>query len=211
MGSISVQRDVRGVSTLDLYLDEFGDRREEFARRIVASATSGGETHDGGSSILWLALRDHENPDEVYAVCVLYKRVTEGKYGYGRRGEFWYKDMSEHVGPCYYDVPKKVWDALTPLPPDEPDDSYRATWRATVAEQKAALAARPKPRPGDIVDFGDVTWGGYEPGTRFRYVEKSVFRPIFDGGDLESGWAPGHEGARVRLRGWTKQHYVLAS
>lgn len=200
MGSVSVYRDVRGVSTLDLYLDEFSDRREEFTRRIVASATAS-EQHDCGSSILWLAVRDHENPDDVYAVCVLYKRVTESEDPWGRRGgEFWYKDMSEHVGPCYYDVPKKVWDALTPLPADEPDDSYRATWRAEVARRKAEAAARPKPKRGDIVDFGDVTWGGYAPGTRFRYVEKSTFRPIGD----EYG-----DGFPVRLRGWSKCAYTI--
>ena len=195
MGSTSVYRDVRGISTFDLVADEL---RDDFRDRVVAHATAS-EQHDCGSSVFWAAVRDRENPDEVFALCVLYKRVTESKYGYGT-GEFWYKVMDETVGPCYYDVPNKVWNALTPLPADEPADSYRAGWRANVEARRAALAARPKVKPGDVVEFPGVTYRGYEDVIGFEYVEKSIFRPVYVDGTLYS---------RVRLRGWTKQHYRL--
>jgi len=199
MGSVSVHREVRGISTLDLFLDECDAGLRE---RIVAHATGS----ESGESILWLAVRDRENPDDVYAGCVLYKRVTEPKYGYGT-GEFWYKDMSEHCGPCYYDVPNKVWNALTPLPedPDGPrgestDHDYRYNWRRAVEARRAALAARPKVKPGDVVEFPGVTYHGYEDVIGFEYVEKSIFRPVYADGTLYS---------RVRLRGWTKQDYRI--
>lgn len=194
MGSVSVHRDVRGISTLDLFLDECGPGLRD---RIVAHATA----RESDESILWLAIRDHENPDDVYAGCVLYKRRTEPKYGHGL-GEFWYKDMSEHVGPCYYDVPKKVWGALTPY---TGDDAYRIGWRSAVAERRAALAARPKPKPGDVVQFPDTTWLLPEPTDRFLYVEKSLFRPIVPETDDHYGGI----GGLIRLRGWSKCAYTI--
>lgn len=198
MGSISVYRDVRGVSTFDLVADEL---RGDFKDRVVAYATSSSESHDCGSTIFWAAVRDRENPDETFALCVLYKRVTEGKHGFGRRGEFWYKDMDETVGPCYYDVPDKVWNALTPLDPDgETEHAYRYEWRRKVEALRARKAARPKVTPGTVIAFPHVTYGGYEDVVGFEHVEKSVFRPVFTGGLT---------GGRVRLGGWAKQHYVL--
>lgn len=197
MGSMSVYRDVRGISTFDLVADELGP---DFRDRVVTYATSSSEPHDYGSTIFWAAVRDRDNPDEVFALCVLYKRVTEGKYGYGRRGEFWYKVMDETVGPCCYGVPDKVWNALTPLPDAESEDSYRAGWRAAVEAHRAARAARPKVKPGDVLCFPDVAFNGYADVVGFEHVEKSVFRPVFSGG---------LRGGRVRLGGWKRLDYRL--
>ncbi len=43
--------------------------------------------------------------------------------------------MSEAEGPCFYNVPRNVWDAVKDAPAS---DGYSAAWRAKVAARKAA-------------------------------------------------------------------------
>lgn len=48
-----------------------------------------------------------------------------------------YKDMSEDMGPCYYDCPAKILDLLTPT-----KSEYANTWRAKCREKLAEAAER---------------------------------------------------------------------
>jgi hypothetical protein len=72
-----------------------------------------------------------------------------------RGGQFGYKDMSEDMGPYYYDCPARLLDQLDQLAPNAPQSAIE--WRAKC---RAKLAAKRKPRPklapGQIVTFPNV-------------------------------------------------------
>lgn len=73
-----------------------------------------------------------------------------------KRGEFGYKDMTECMGPYYFDMPKRLLDQLDQLAPNAPQSAL--DWRAKC---RAKLAAKRKPKtklaPGQIVSFPNVT------------------------------------------------------
>jgi hypothetical protein len=199
MGSVSVYRDIKGVSTLDLIVDELGGANADVLRdRIVAHAISSTEPHDCGSSIFWAAVRDDNDPAEVFALCVLFLRRNETDY---KHGEFWYKDMTEHVGPAYFDVPDVVWDALTPLDPaGETEHEYRYEWRRGVEAHRALGIAKRRPKIGETIEFLHATFGSIAT-QRFVFDGKSLFRPVYDGCEPSA--------RRVRLRGWTTTPYRI--
>jgi hypothetical protein len=73
-----------------------------------------------------------------------------------RGGEFSYKDMTECMGPYYFDCPKRLLDQLDQLAPNAPQTAL--DWRAKCRE-KLAAKRKPKPKlaPGQIVKFPNVT------------------------------------------------------
>jgi len=73
-----------------------------------------------GSTIYAIAWRESPGLPRVYYGMVFLTR---------RNGEqFGYKDMSEDVGPCYYDAPKRMIRRLETLAPNP--TGYAAYWRA---------------------------------------------------------------------------------
>jgi hypothetical protein len=70
-----------------------------------------------------------------------------------KRGEFGYKDMTECMGPYYWDMPKRLLDQLDQLAPNAPQSAL--DWRAKC---RAKLAENRKPArelsPGQLVRFG---------------------------------------------------------
>ena len=87
-------------------------REEMWDVKVLASGT----TKESGQSIWWAAI---DEPDGAYALCVLYTRG---------RSEWTYKVMDETVGPCYYEIPRKVGEALARHPRQR--DGYAAEWWA---------------------------------------------------------------------------------
>lgn len=70
-----------------------------------------------------------------------------------KRGEFAYKDMTECMGPFYYDCPARLLDQLDRLAPNAPQSAldWRAQCRAKIAAKRAP---KRKLAPGQIVQFG---------------------------------------------------------
>lgn len=87
-------------------------------------ASSGGEEVVKASmkgSIFYAAVRSSRNPDRVYGL-VLLTQVDHGC--------FYYKDITEDMGPAYHDCPKSVLDALTPT-----TNQYALEWRRLCYEK----------------------------------------------------------------------------
>lgn len=73
-----------------------------------------------------------------------------------RGGQFAYKDMTECMGPFYWDCPARLLDQLDKLAPNAPQSAI--DWRAK-CRAKLAAKRKPKPKlaPGQIVTFPRVT------------------------------------------------------
>jgi hypothetical protein len=84
-----------------------------------------------------------------------------------RDGEWGYKDMCETMGPHEAAAPPKLLDLLSPLDPEV--ETFAAAWRERVAAHHMARRARPKVRPGDVIEFDEPIefTGGLRAG-RFR-------------------------------------------
>ena len=94
----------------------------------------------------------------VYAGIVLTSR---------RDGEWGYKAMCETMGPHEAAAPGKLLDLLSPLVPEV--ETFAGAWRERVAAHHAARRARPKVRPGDVVEFDEpVEFTGGLKVRRFR-------------------------------------------
>ena len=109
--------------------------------RVVKAAMGGGN--------YYAVVRDMRLDRHLVVVCLT--RV--------QGGEFYYKEMTDTMGPCYHDCPKSVLDAADELCPcDEKydPDGYARKWRTRCREklrEKALPTAFAKVRDG-----GQVTW-----------------------------------------------------
>ncbi|AEG14533.1 hypothetical protein Desku_0934 [Desulfofundulus kuznetsovii DSM 6115] len=63
---------------------------------------------------------------------------------------FCYKDMSESMGPYYYDCPERILKMLTPT-----DHEWAREWREKCWERIRAKKTRPKLKRGMIIKFAD--------------------------------------------------------
>jgi hypothetical protein len=132
---------------------------------IVDHATRGRE---------WYAVQRVDKPgaDPVfYGLVVLFTR---------KNGEFGYKDMTECMGPYYYNAPARLLNMLDKLAPNAPQSAidWRAKCRATLADKR-----KPKRKlaPGSIVEFPNVKGqfelimpNGPRRGWSVRYVGGSM-------------------------------------
>ena len=66
-------------------------------------------------------------------------------------GEWGYKDLCETMGPFEAEAPARLLALLSPL--DAGVETHATAWRERVAAYHAAKCARPKVRPGDVVEF----------------------------------------------------------
>ena len=79
---------------------------------------------------IYAAIRQQDRPTAkpyVYCAVVLFKN--------NRRDGFGYKDMSESMGPYYWDCPDRIMRLLSPVS-DIPHPGHTAEWRANVAAVK---------------------------------------------------------------------------
>jgi hypothetical protein len=81
------------------------------------------------------------------------------------RSEWGYKDMSEDMGPCYYDCPLELLEAAT-----EPVNEYARAWREKVRAYHAAR--RQTFANGDRVRIGEQTFRVLGPYKRSWRVER---------------------------------------
>ena len=108
----------------------------------------------------------------VYAGVILTQR---------HQGEWGYKDLCETMGPHEAQAPARLLALLSPLDPDV--ETHATAWRERVAAHDAAKRARPKVRPGDVVEFdAPIEFSGGLAARRFKAF---AYRP--------------HPGARMRI------------
>lgn len=169
----------KGVSNLDWFRREFCPSEPE---RLIDVATKNGTAY--------CAFRAN---DEVFALVVLTRWVRGDYYNFG------YKDMDEGMGPGEDDCPKRIYDLLTPLPPEKADPSVEGNWAAQWRQRVEANLAKPKVKKGDRVFFDErfLRQGGWGPliyqgGRRGRNLFYSPLR-----------------GKYVRLLGWRSMVYTV--
>ena len=136
----------------------FLDNRELSTGQMCTREFSG--TNEAGDR--WSVVDQSTRGSVWYAVGRL-DRVGQPPVFYGavwltsrKRGEFAYKDMTECVGPYYWDCPARLLDQLDKLAPNPPGCAL--DWRARC---RAKLAAKRKHSarvftPGQLVQFGSV-------------------------------------------------------
>ena len=134
---------------------------------------------------------------EVWACICLVRYNPKARDGF----IFGYKDMEESMGPYSYDCPAAILDLLTAT-----DNENALAWRAKCREgaaQRRAFAAKPKPRPGQVIVF-DVPVA-FANGAAFERMEV-VAHPWRKSGILFR--APGRHGL-YRIPAVTKMAYRL--
>lgn len=175
------------------YLDnQFTHEDEQLKSRVLRSAIV---------RRVYYAAIEHVRPPngerEVWACVCLTRYNRKARDGY----IFGYKDMEESMGPYSYDCPAAVLDLLTTT-----DNANALGWRAKCREaavQRRTLAAKPKPKPGQIIIFDlPVEFGN---GTAFERMEV-VAHPLRKRGVLYR--APGRAGF-YRIPGVSKLAYRL--
>ncbi|WP_196769057.1 DUF6927 domain-containing protein [Neomoorella thermoacetica] len=85
---------------------------------------------------------DASGPKEVFAVVCLLSYRPKDYFNFG------YKDMSEDMGPYYYNCPERILKLLTPT-----ENKLALEWREKCWERIRAKKARPKLREGMIIQF----------------------------------------------------------
>ena len=98
-----------------------------------------------GSTVYAIGWSDAPDRDRIYFGLVC---LTSRRGGY-----FAYKDMTEDMGPNYYDAPVKMLDLLDKLAPN-PRGMYAAGWRQACRDRHAAKKARQVWKAGDRIEYG---------------------------------------------------------
>jgi hypothetical protein len=99
---------------------------------------------------------------EVWGLVILMQR-TRGEHNFG------YKDMTETMGPGYYEAPARILDALTPT-----DNEYALQWRAECRKHLTKRETiKREVRPGTVVELSKPVNFGDRHGTasRFEYQQ----------------------------------------
>lgn len=169
----------RGTSNIDWFRENLCGSEPE---RLIDVATKAG--------VAYCAYRSKPD-DEVVALVILTRWVRGDYYNFG------YKDMDEGMGPCEDDCPRRIFDLLDPLPPEQADPSvernWAAQWRARVQER----LNRPTVRKGSLVRFPEWRWRGGDYGI-CEYVGGRRGTNLF----LTSR-------GRVRFQGWRNGPYEV--
>lgn len=112
-------------------------RREFTQAATAANPTSWGFEQIAERGAIVYAIMYRDTPDQPRAFFgVVY--ITERN-----NGEFAYKDMSEDMGPYYYDMPARMLAQLEQLAPN-PTGPYAEKWREKVRQHHAQKAAKAK-------------------------------------------------------------------
>lgn len=87
---------------------------------------------------LWIAVKYKDSPRSFIALYLISKH-----------GSQWgYKDMSEDMGPCYYDCPLSLLDKTT----GDPNSQYGSSWRQEVRTYHANIKSNNEILPGEVVE-----------------------------------------------------------
>lgn len=137
-------RCLNGYSGPRQYLDaQFTCQRPDHRSTVLRSALVGRR--------VYYAAVEHNPTDsgerEVFALVCLVRYNPRDHEGY----IFGYKEMDEGMGPNEADCPESILDLLTPT-----DWSFALDWRARCrqnAAKRRAVAAKPTPRPGQVILF----------------------------------------------------------
>lgn len=100
-------------------------------------------------SVFYAAVLDKRDGKVWGAVCLMQRNLS-GDYNFG------VKEMSDTVGPCYYDCPDRILDLLTPT-----ESEYANEWRKTCRE---ANAKRSEVKDGTVIRLASALkfQGGHE-------------------------------------------------
>jgi len=153
-------------------------------------------TNDAQCEIIDLSVKGNIG----YTIVRTYRGVVIGavvkteRYTENGRTYFYVKDMSESMGPCYYDAPARLLDKLDELVPEP--ESYGREWRdkcrATIAKRKEASAVK----AGDLVVFSEpMRFGDGFTRSEFYFVKGSTFRAT--------------DGVRVSITRWKDRAYSV--
>lgn len=135
-------RSLAGYATPKAYLDaQFTYDRDTGSSRVLASSLVGRRTYY--AAVEWVPAASGER--EVWGLVCLVRYNPRDREGL----VFGYKDMSESMGPCESECPARILDLLTAT-----QNTYALAWRERCRAcllDRAALAAKPTPKPGDVV------------------------------------------------------------
>lgn len=166
----------KGTSNIDWFRREFSGSGE-----LVDMATKNGTAYGA-----------YRTPDgEVICLVILTRWVRGDYYNFG------YKDMDEGMGPCEDDCPKRIFDLLTPLPPEKADPSVETNWAAQWRQGVEERLNRPKVTKGTKVRWTLESWanGPYGVCEYLGGRSRNLFR-------TESGYM-------VRFTGWRSVPYEV--
>ena len=156
-------RDLGRFATPRAYLDDqFTYVRDDHRLTVLASSMVG--------TTYYAACERVESGGDrcVFAVICLTRRNSGARDGC----TFGYKDMSEDMGPHESTCPASILDRLSPTESD-----YARAWRARCREnlaQQRLSAAKPTPRPGQIIIFDEaLTFSDGQARDRFEVVANS--------------------------------------
>ncbi len=135
-------RSLEGHATPKAYLDaQFTYARDTGRSRVLASSLVGRRTYY--AAVEWIPAASGER--EVWGLICLVRYNPRDREGL----VFGYKDMSESMGPCESECPRRILDLLTAT-----ENTYALAWRErcrTRLSDRSARAAKPTPKPGDVV------------------------------------------------------------
>jgi hypothetical protein len=155
VGYTGVHRE-KGISSKDFFQHELFPAG---TGQIIESATVG--------SVFYAAVKTALT-QEVWGLVVIFKYDSKDYFN------FTFKEMSDDMGPYYYDCPKRVLDKLTPT-----DNRFANDWR----EKCYAKAARQKIKPGDTIQFDSpVEFSNGEKISRFKVISLRPQRFTAEGG-----------------------------
>jgi hypothetical protein len=191
MGWLSMQS-LGGHAGPRAYLDhQFTHEDEQLKSRVLRSSIV---------RRVYYAAIEHLRPGtarEVWACVCLVRYNPKARDGF----IFGYKDMEESMGPYSFDCPAAILDLLTAT-----DNENALAWRAKCHEaavHRRTLAAKPKPKPGQIIIFDAPI--EFTSGAKFERMEV-VAHPWRKRGVLFR--APGRPGL-YRILSVSKLNYHL--
>lgn len=113
--------------------------------------------------IISLAVKSKES-EEVFAVVCLTRIDRGGK-------EFMIKTLDETSGPCYYDVPKKLLNLLSPT-----NNEYALKWREQCKLFIETKKNSSKIKQGDLIEFEDeIEFNNGVKLKTFSYLKNNIF------------------------------------
>ncbi len=113
-------------------------KKQGFTTKVLECAATFTEAY------LAIEVGDASGPKEVFAVVCLLSYRPKDYFNFG------YKDMSEDMGPYYYNCPEHILKLLTPT-----ENKLALEWREKCWERIRAKKARPKLREGMIIKFAE--------------------------------------------------------
>ena len=100
---------------------------------------------------------------EVFAVVCLLDYKSKNHFNFG------YKDMSEDMGPYYYDAPKSILDLLTPT-----TNENSIKWRANCVEVISKNEIKKSLKKGDVIEFNrEFSFKGYGKASVFNVIDNA--------------------------------------